>query len=59
MMANDNFSPEGITIRRLTQGMGLTGIVRGSSDGGRIAFAAPDSEGVEQIFCMEVDWNSI
>jgi hypothetical protein len=44
--------PEGIAIRRLTQGMGVTGIVRGSSDGTQIAFAAPDDHGIEQVFII-------
>ena len=44
--------PEGISIRRLTHNMDVTGIVRGSHDGSRIAFAAPDSEGVEQVFII-------
>jgi len=41
--------PEGIVLRRLTHGMEVTGIVRGSSDGSQIAFAAPDEAGVEQV----------
>lgn len=44
--------PVGITIRRLTHGMKVTGIVRGSSDGSKIAFAAPDSDGVDQVFII-------
>jgi uncharacterized protein DUF3748 len=44
--------PEGITIRRLTQGMNVRGIVRGSSDGTKIAFAAPDDMGIDQIFVI-------
>jgi hypothetical protein len=44
--------PEGIAIRRLTHGMDVTGIVRGSSDGTRIAFAAPDEAGRDQVFII-------
>ena len=42
--------PEGITIRRLTHGMNVSGIVRGSSDGTQIAFAAPDKDGIDQVY---------
>ena len=45
--------PEGITIRRLTQGMNVSGIVRGSSDGSQIAFAAHDDDGIDQLFIIE------
>ncbi len=44
--------PEGISIRRLTQGMKVGGIVRGSSDGSKIAFAAPDEAGIDQVFII-------
>ncbi len=44
--------PEGIAIRRLTEGMNVTGIVRGSSDGTKIAFAAPDEGGIDQVFII-------
>jgi WD40 repeat protein len=47
--------PEGITIRRLTQGMNVTGIVRGSSDGSQIAFAAEDGNGIHQVFITKTD----
>ena len=42
--------PEGIAIRRLTQGMDVTGIVRGSPDGTQVAFAAPDKDGIDQLY---------
>jgi len=42
--------PEGIAIRRLTEGMNVTGIVRGSPDGTQVAFAAPDKEGIDQVY---------
>ena len=42
--------PEGIAIRRLTQGMDVTGIVRGSPDGTQVAFAAPDKDGIDQVY---------
>ena len=45
--------PEGITIRRLTYGMNVSGIVRGSSDGGQIAFAAHDDDGIEQLYIIK------
>jgi hypothetical protein len=44
--------PEGIVIRRLTHGKGVTGIVRGSYDGSRIAFAAPDDKGRDQMYVI-------
>ncbi len=47
--------PEGITIRRLTHGMDVSGIVRGSPDGSQIAFTAPDDDGIEQVFITETD----
>ncbi len=47
--------PKGITIRRLTHGMEVTGIVRGSYDGTRIAFAAADSAGIAQLFIIRAD----
>ena len=47
--------PGGITIRRLTRSMGVTGIVRGSPDGKQIAFAALDGEGVHQVFTIKAD----
>jgi len=42
--------PEGIAIRRLTQGMDVRGIVRGSPDGTQVAFAAPDKDGIDQVY---------
>jgi WD40 repeat protein len=45
--------PEGITIRRLTHGMNVSGIVRGSSDGKQIAFAARDDDGIDQLFIIQ------
>jgi len=45
--------PEGITIRRLTHGMDVTGIVRGSFDGCQIAFAARDDDGIDQLFIIQ------
>ena len=45
--------PEGITIRRLTHGMNVSGIVRGSSDGKQIAFAARDDNGIDQLFIIQ------
>ncbi len=47
--------PEGISIRRLTHGMNISGIVRGSHDGRRIAFEATDSKGINQIFIIKAD----
>ncbi|MEN8157462.1 MAG: DUF3748 domain-containing protein, partial [Bacteroidota bacterium] len=46
--------PEEITIRRLTQGMNVTGIVRGSHDGTKIAFAAGE-EGMQQLYITQAD----
>ena len=45
--------PEGIIIRRLTHGMDVTDIVRGSSDGSQIAFAARDEDGINQLFIIQ------
>ncbi|MCD6200312.1 MAG: DUF3748 domain-containing protein [Bacteroidales bacterium] len=47
--------PAGITIRRLTHGMNVTGIVRGSYDGTRIAFAAADNKEINQVFIIRAD----
>jgi hypothetical protein len=47
--------PKGITIRRLTHGMNVTGIVRGSSDGRQIAFAATDTDSIHQVFITKTD----
>ena len=48
-------APMGITIQRLTKGMYLNGIVRGSIDGKQIAFAAQDEGKTDQLFIIEVD----
>lgn len=47
--------PKGITIRRLTHGMNVNGIVRGSADGRQIAFAAPVGDGINQVFINKAD----
>ncbi|MEN8227874.1 MAG: DUF3748 domain-containing protein [Bacteroidota bacterium] len=47
--------PEGISIRRLTNGMNVSGIVRGSPDGAQIAFAAGDKDGIQQLFIIKAD----
>lgn len=47
--------PEGIIIRRLTTGMNLNGIVRGSFKGAKIAFLAEDNEGILQVFIINSD----
>ncbi len=47
--------PEGIVIRRLTRGLHVSGIVRGSCDGTRIAFAAADRAGIPQLFVIRAD----
>jgi len=47
--------PEGITVRRLTHGMEVTGIVRGSADGSKIAFAAGDEDGIDQVYITNAD----
>jgi len=47
--------PDGITIRRLTHGMNVTGIVRGSADGSKIAFAAGDEDGIDQVYIINAD----
>lgn len=46
---------KGITIRRLTHGMNINGIVRGSADGRQIAFAAPVGDGINQVFINKAD----
>ncbi len=43
---------KGINIRRLTTGMKVDGIVRGSFSGEKIAFTAEDEYGVNQIFII-------
>ena len=47
--------PQRITIRRLTHGMNVNGIVRGSYDGKRIAFASNDRAGADQLFVIRAD----
>lgn len=47
--------PEGIVIRRLTHGMNISGIVRGSADGRQIAFTAPDGDGINQVFVIKAN----
>ncbi len=47
--------PKGITIGRLTHGMNVNGIVRGSSDGRQIAFSAPFRDGINQMFIIKAD----
>ncbi len=47
--------PKGIAIRRLTNGMSASGVVRGSSDGKRIAFMGEDKNGIDQLFVIKAD----
>ena len=47
--------PKGITIRRLTTGMKISGIIRGSFKGEKIVFIAEDNQGVNQIFIINSD----
>jgi len=47
--------PKGITIRRLTHGLDVNGIVRGSSDGRQIAFSTPVRDGINQVFIIKAD----
>lgn len=44
--------PKGISIRRLTTGMKVNGIVRGSFDGQRIAFLAKDTNRSDQVWII-------
>lgn len=44
--------PEGIGIRRLTDCGTVSGVVRGSLDGKRIAYLAEDESGVSQVFVI-------
>ncbi len=44
--------PKGISIRRLTSGMEVNGIARGSFDGNRIAFLAKDTRGTDQVWII-------
>ena len=46
---------KGISIRRLTHGMNLSGVVRGSFDGKRILFVANDKNGLAQVFITKAD----
>ena len=46
--------PEGIGIRRLTHDW-ATGVVRGTQDGGRIAYYAKDGNDLDQIFIIPSD----
>jgi hypothetical protein len=46
--------PKGVTIRRLTQGF-ADGIVRGTSDGGRIAYYSKAADGTTQVFIIASD----
>ncbi|MCK5820544.1 MAG: DUF3748 domain-containing protein [Bacteroidales bacterium] len=48
-------APEGISIRRLTHGMNVTGIARGSADGKLVAFASEDEAAVSQLFIIKSD----
>lgn len=50
---------EGIIIRRLTHGMAVGGIVRGSFDGQRIVFTAMDASGVRQVFVIDADGSQV
>ena len=56
-VAGDSYNfpepPRGIQIRRLTIGMNVSGIVRGSGDGLKIAFLAEDDQGINQIFVID------
>jgi hypothetical protein len=45
--------PAGILIRRLTHNGNAEGNVRGSFDGKQIAYCAPDSAGVMQVFVID------
>ncbi|MEN8202437.1 MAG: DUF3748 domain-containing protein [Bacteroidota bacterium] len=47
--------PEGISIHRLTYGMDVRGIVRGSQDGTQVAFAAPGRNGIDQLFIIKTN----
>lgn len=46
--------PRGVRVRRLTQ-TDITGIVRGSPDGKRIAYFQNDAQGVSQLFVIAAD----
>ncbi len=45
----------GITIQRLTTGMNLSGIVRGSMDGENITFIAQDEKNISQAYVINLD----
>ena len=47
--------PEGITIQRLTTGMNLSGIVRGSMDGENITFIAEDEGNINQAYVINLE----
>jgi hypothetical protein len=47
--------PKDISIRRLTSGMNVNGIVRGSFDGKRIAFLAKDVKGTDQVWIINAE----
>lgn len=51
----DNYPkpPEGVKIRRLTYGLTVHGIVRGSPDGSKIAFLAEDENRIKQAFIID------
>jgi hypothetical protein len=46
---------KGIVIRRLTNGMKVSGVVRGSFDGSEILFVAEDANGNTQMFLTKAD----
>lgn len=48
-------APEGITIRRLTNGLKSDGVIRSSEDGKTIVFRAEDEKGILQLFLIKVD----
>ncbi|MBK8946255.1 MAG: DUF3748 domain-containing protein [Ignavibacteriae bacterium] len=50
---------KGIKIRRLTNGMKASGIVRGSFDGKSIAFTALDENSIKQLFIIKADGSQI
>ena len=51
--------PPGIRTHRLTHNGSVSGIVRGSPDGGRIAFFAKDKHGIMQIFVIATDGSDL
>ncbi len=51
--------PKGIKIRRLTYTGIVSGIVRGSEDGKRIAYMANDKNGVNQVFVIDADGSEL